>query len=58
MTLEQIATILEERLRGLQDIKNATIADGGGEVQIQLIEEKIVATRSSLDNILDVITSI
>lgn len=53
MTLEQIAIILDTRIKGLQEIKTLTIADGGSQNQIESIEEKIFTTQNTLTKIIE-----
>lgn len=53
MTLEQIAIILDIRIKGLQEIKTLTIADGGSQNQIESIEQKILITQNTLTKIIE-----
>lgn len=58
MTLEDIAGILENRIKGLQEIKTLTIADYGSQNQIDSIDQKIFITQTTLVSILESIAQI
>lgn len=55
MTLDQIVAILTYRISGLLEIKSLTLAEGGSEQQIYAIDEKIVTTQTTLENIISAI---
>lgn len=58
MTLEDIAGILENRIKILQEIKTLTIADYGSQYQIDSIDQKIFTTQTTLVSILETIAQI
>jgi hypothetical protein len=58
MTLEDIANILEARIKGLQEIKILTIADYGDQNQIASIDKKIFETQTTLVSILESISQV
>ena len=53
MTLEDIASILDIRIKGLQEIKTLTITDGGSQNQIESIEQRILTTQNTLIKIIE-----
>lgn len=58
MTLEDVAGILENRIKSLQEIKTLTIADYGSQNQIDSIDKKIFTTQITLVSILETIAQI
>lgn len=58
MTLEDVAGILENRIKSLQEIKTLTIADYGSRNQIDSIDKKIFTTQITLVSILETIAQI
>ena len=58
MTLEDVAGILENRIKSLQEIKTLTIADYGSQSQIDSIDKKIFTTQITLVSILETIAQI
>jgi hypothetical protein len=55
MTLEQIAILLDNRVKELQQIKQITEADGGSMKRISEIESKILETQQTLADIIEAI---